>query len=224
MKKFLLSLSMLSAATLVPTSPSSAAVAPCTRPQAGLVRGDRACVRINGRWSWRQLAPEAATVLTPVEPVVTPPTTAPLQAPTTALPAPTSIAVPTAVVAILPDPCKLTEPALPAFGSALNDDKLTMTNTKGEATFRLCQLDGGRTYSKFYLSFTKDKTKAYGDDYEASRYLPNPDGSFALKDGDNFRLFTVKKGVRIFFFSQYINTNERLAAAQALFNSVVAQI
>jgi hypothetical protein len=225
MKKFLLSLSVLSAATLVPTSPSSAAVASCTRPQAGLVRGDRACVRINGRWSWRQLASEASGVLATVESGVTPPTAAAVQAPTTLPPEPTTApaATPTTALTVLPDPCKLMEPGLPTYATVFKRE-LYLEAEKTEATLRQCmaRASSGGWWAR--LAFSKDKSRSYYDDVEPARYLPNPDGSFVLKDGSYLRIFVLKKGVRVFFVSGDIQTNEQLAAAQVLFNSVVAQI
>jgi hypothetical protein len=215
MKKFLALLSALCAAAVFPTAAANAGTpGSCSRAQAGLVRGGRACVRLDGRWTWRLLAQEATNETAPVVDPVTP-TTAPPAPP----PAPPTPAAPVSVVAVLPDPCKLLDPALASFGSAFGKEMFTQAG-RTEATFRSC----GFSSISAYLALTKDKSRSSYDDVEASRYLPNPDGSFTFKDGSSLRLFTTKKGVRIFFFSGSIDTKETLAAAQVLFNSVVAQI
>jgi hypothetical protein len=214
MKKFLALLSALCAAAVFPTAAANAGTpGSCSRAQAGLVRGGRACVRLDGRWTWRLLAQEATDETAPVVDPVTP---------TAAPPAPPTPAAPVSVVAVLPDPCKLLDPALASFGSAFGREMGSVA-VKAEATFRQC--NAGTTYNTFvYLSLSKGNAKGYGDDVEVSRYLPNPDGSFTFKDGSYVRIFTVKKGIRIFFYSGSVSSNEQLAAAQALFAAVVAQI
>jgi hypothetical protein len=197
---------------------------PCKKALGAVVRGDDACVKIGGAYVWRRLANVNDPVPAAAQPIAA--TQAPAPQPATA-PAASAVAPATVkpVVIVLPDPCQVIDRTTLDSLFRLTRSEVNLTSEGDTADLRACEATKGVSGDTHIAVSRPNKPKYRKDSTNSADYLPFGDGTlFFVSFGNEVKMFTERKGIRLFISVGYLNGVESLRAAQDFFTATANRL
>jgi hypothetical protein len=193
---------------------------PCKKALAGTVRGDDACVKIGVAYVWRRLANVNDSSPAAAQPTAT----APAPAAQSASSSPATVAQKLPNPTALPDPCRLIDPAQVQSYVALSGTEPKFYSLGDSSELRVCSFRSGSRSS--VIAVSKNGKKSEYDDAQANSYLPFGDGTFFFVTSSTgyARMYTDRKGVRIYLSDDSVNTPARIEAMQNLLTATASRL